>query len=106
VVDRWHELQRGAGADDRPISFTEEERNLHNEEMENRDYVEPVMEQFQEAGILPADEIVDPDDYEILQRTNLIQKEKSLSLAENEEQAEWMDKIWPYQDLPEDAGCY
>ena len=71
--------------------------------MENRDYVEQVMEEFQEAGILPADGVVDPEDYETVQRTNQMQKEKFLSLAEDEEQRAWMDKIWPYQDPPGEA---
>ncbi|KAE8422868.1 kinase-like domain-containing protein [Aspergillus pseudocaelatus] len=88
---------------DYPISFTEEERNLNNEEMENRDYIEGLMEEFQDAGILPSDGIVDPEDYEVVQKTNGAQKEKFMSLAEDEEQREWMDKIWPYQDRPSEA---
>ena len=43
VVDHWAEIQPAA---DCPISFTREERNLHNEEMENRDYIEGLMEKF------------------------------------------------------------
>ncbi|KAE8367498.1 kinase-like domain-containing protein [Aspergillus caelatus] len=88
---------------DYPISFTEEERNLNNEEMENRDYIEGLMEEFQDAGILPSDRIVDPEDYEVVQKTNGAQKEKFMSLAEDEEQREWMDKIWPYQDRPSET---
>jgi len=61
------------------------------------------MEAFQDAGILPADGVVDPDDYEIVKKTNYTQKKNFMSLAENEEQREWMDKIWPYQDFPEEA---
>ncbi|KAB8277228.1 hypothetical protein BDV30DRAFT_223795 [Aspergillus minisclerotigenes] len=83
--------------------FTEEERKLHNEEMENRDYIEGLMEEFQDAGILPSDGMVDPEDYEVVQKTNHAQKEKFMSLAEDEEQREWMDKIWPYQDRPSEA---
>ncbi|KAL3455148.1 hypothetical protein BJX64DRAFT_282273 [Aspergillus heterothallicus] len=77
--------------------------NLHREELENREYVEQLMEQFQEAGILPIDGVADPEDYEILQRTNVIQKSRFLSLAESEEEKMWMDKIWPYQDRPQDT---
>ncbi|QKX63675.1 uncharacterized protein TRUGW13939_10846 [Talaromyces rugulosus] len=100
VQDHWPELE---SAEHCPISFTENEKKLHNEEIENRDYIERLMEEFQDAGILPADGIVDPDDYEIVQKTNYTQKKNFMSLAENEEQREWMDKIWPYQDFPEEA---
>ncbi|KAF7629443.1 hypothetical protein AFLA_013158 [Aspergillus flavus NRRL3357] len=100
VVDHWAEIQPAA---DCPISFTDEERNLHNEEMENRDYIEGLMEEFQGAGILPSDGIVDPEDYEVVQKTNYAQKERFMSLAEDEEQREWMDKIWPYQDRASEA---
>ncbi|PGH14540.1 hypothetical protein AJ80_05860 [Polytolypa hystricis UAMH7299] len=92
VTAAWSSRESGV---DCPISFTEEEKKLHDEEMENRDYVETMMEEFQEADILPIDGTTDPEDYEIMQKTNYIQKEKLLSLAENEEQREWMDKIWP-----------
>lgn len=71
--------------------------------MENRDYIEGLMEEFQDAGILPSDGMVDPEDYEVVQKTNHAQKEKFMSLAEDEEQREWMDKIWPYQDRPSKA---
>ncbi|GIK05573.1 hypothetical protein Aspvir_009686 [Aspergillus viridinutans] len=100
VADHWLELQ---SAVDCPISFTEEEKESHDEEMENRDYIEQLMAEFQDAGILPVDGVVDPEDYDILQKTNYMQKEKFMSLAESEEQREWMDKIWPYQDRPEEA---
>lgn len=101
VVDHWPELLQSAVQC--PISFTEKERGLHNEEMENRDYVERLMEEFQDAGILPVDGIVNPEDYEVVQKRNYMQKKKFMSLAENEEQREWMDKIWPYQDRPKEA---
>lgn len=100
VVNHWPELQ---SRDHCPISFSEEDRKLHDEEMENRNYIERLMEEFQVAGILPLDGIIDPEDYEIVQKINQMQKEKLMSLAENEEQRGWMDKIWPYQDRPKEA---
>ncbi|PIG89456.1 phosphotransferase family protein [Aspergillus arachidicola] len=100
VVDHWGEIQHAV---DCPISFTDEERNLHNEEMENRDYIEGLMEEFQVAGILPSDGIVDPEDYGVVQKTNYAQKERFMSLAEDGEQREWMHKIWPYHDRPSEA---
>ncbi|OJJ46852.1 hypothetical protein ASPZODRAFT_15544 [Penicilliopsis zonata CBS 506.65] len=95
VIEHWSGIQ---SALDCPISFTKEEIKLHSEEMENRDYIEQLMEEFQNAGILPVDGIVDPEDYETLQKTSEMQKTHFLSLAENAEERDWMDKIWPYQD--------
>ncbi|RAL17488.1 uncharacterized protein BO97DRAFT_439377 [Aspergillus homomorphus CBS 101889] len=100
VVEHWSELQ---SAHDCPISFAEEEKKLHSEEMENREYIEQLMERFQDAGILPMDGIVDPEHFETLQQTSRRQKELFLSLAENFEERGWMEKIWPYQDRPDEA---
>lgn len=99
----WKTIGRNCNLKISPISFSEEYRKLHGEEMENHDYIERLMEEFQDAGILPLDGIVDPEDYEIVQKINQMQKGKLMSLAENEEQRVWMDKIWPYQDRPEEA---
>ncbi|KAB8234329.1 uncharacterized protein BDW43DRAFT_310353 [Aspergillus alliaceus] len=52
--------------------------------MENREYIEGLMEESQGSGILPSDGIVDTDDYDIVQKTNYMKKEKFL-LAETEE---------------------
>ncbi|GAD95752.1 phosphotransferase family protein [Paecilomyces variotii No. 5] len=86
VVDHWHELSLNT---DCPITFTEEERNLHNEELENRDYIGQVIENFQEAGLLPADGIVDPQGYEIVKRTSDIQKGSSRWLIPKKRKHGW-----------------
>jgi hypothetical protein len=100
VVDHWTEWDTQSEC---PISFTAEETALHHEELENREYVEQLMEQFQNAGLLPIDGVVHPEDYETLQRTNDTLKTRFLSLAESEEETAWMEKIWPYQDPPKDS---
>ncbi|KAJ0419936.1 hypothetical protein BJY00DRAFT_301945 [Aspergillus carlsbadensis] len=100
VVDNWSEIHSQNKC---PIHFTPEEIALHKEEVENREYVEKLMEEFQNAGILLIDGVVDPEDYEILQRRNAVQKARFLSLAESEEERAWMDKIWPYQDPPKES---
>lgn len=95
VVDHWDEL--GPVSINCPIAFSPEERQIHNDEVESRGYVEELIEDLQENGILPADGIVDAEDYEIVQQRNMEQKRQFLSLAEDEAQRAWMDKIWPYQ---------
>ncbi|KAL1856153.1 hypothetical protein Plec18170_004022 [Paecilomyces lecythidis] len=99
MVDHWDEIN--PNNTNCPISFTEEERNLHNEEMENRDYIDQVMENFQEAGLLPADGIVEPQDYETIKKTSVVLKERLLSMADTEEEKTWLDRLWPYQDSSE-----
>lgn len=72
LVDHWYELFPESTC---PISFTDEDKKSHNEEMENRDYLDQLMEEYQNAGILPADGVVDPDDYDILRESSFLQKE-------------------------------
>jgi hypothetical protein len=100
VVESWPEVQSENNC---PILFTLEEIASHREELENREYVEQLMEEFQNAGLLPIDGVVHPEDYETLQRTNDALKTRFFSLAESEEERAWMDKIWPYQDPPKDS---
>ena len=73
----------------------------HNSELENIDYVESLMEGFQNEGILPADGRIDPEDFEALRIVNDIQKETYLTLADNEDDRIAMERIWPWQDWPE-----
>ncbi|GES58153.1 phosphotransferase family protein [Aspergillus terreus] len=96
VVDRWPEIQPAV---DCPISFTEQERELHSEEMENRDYIETLMEEFRDAGILPVDGVVEPEDYEVLKETSDMQKKEFMSLAEDDEQRNFGARIQPQMDM-------
>ena len=52
VIEHWHEL--GPQGTKCPIAFDDEEKALHNEEIENRGYVEQLVEEYQRNGILPA----------------------------------------------------
>lgn len=66
-VSHWFDTQFTV---DCPISFTEQESESHKEGMENRDYIERLMEEFQDAGIIPVDGVVEPEDYEVLKETS------------------------------------
>ena len=100
IVDRWAEFRTSSEAC--PISFTDEERDLHADELRNLVNIEEMMQAFQDEGILPADGRVDPEDFEHLAQMNQIQRERYLSLAEDSSEREAMEKTWPYQDWPED----
>lgn len=103
IADHWKDLCPDSNNAECPISFTEQERKLHEEEIENRDNMEQMVGQFQEAGILPLDGTVDPEDYEMGKKRSAVQKERLLGMAEDEEERAWLDKVWPYQDRPEEA---
>lgn len=99
IVDNWSTL--GLGLPTCPVAFSQEDVRQHAREEDNIDYVESIMEAFQDEGILPADGRVDPEDYEHLKEVNRVQKARYLSLASNEVDAEIMEKSWPWQDWPE-----
>lgn len=99
ITEHWKELETGIPKC--PIAFTEDEVKLHDSELENIDYIESLMEGFQNEGILPADGRVDPEDFEALRIVNDIQKETYLTLADKEDERIAMERIWPWQDWPE-----
>ncbi|KAK5075730.1 hypothetical protein LTR70_010042 [Exophiala xenobiotica] len=99
IADNWNML--GTSLHSCPIGFPEEEVRRHDQELENIDHVESIMEAFQGEGILPSDGRVDPEDYEILEEVNRVQKTRYMSLATNEDEAIIMEKTWPWQDWPE-----
>lgn len=99
IRENWQQI--GTALEKCPIHFTEEELKLHEEELGNIDYIEQMMEGFQEAGILPADGRVDPEDFDYLQNMNHLQREQYLSMAGDETERKAMEKIWPYQDWPD-----
>jgi hypothetical protein len=106
VSEHWKELRPEANGC--PIIFSEEEKKLHDEEIENRGYVEELVEEFQVNGILPADGIVgivEPEDYGILRTTNLEQKKIFMSLAENESLG-WTRSGPIRMTLKFDSYCY
>lgn len=99
IADNWNML--GTSLRSCPIGLSEEEVRLHAQELENIDYIESIMEAFQEEGILPSDGRVHPEDYEFLKEVNHVQKTRYMSLATNEDEAIIMQKTWPWQDWSE-----
>ena len=99
ITECWDELETGLSQC--PIAFTEEQVKQHDEELENIDYIESIMEAFQDGGILPADGKVDPEDFEDLTKLNQVQKERYLSLAKDVHDRVAMERTWPRQDWPE-----
>jgi hypothetical protein len=71
---------------------------MHARENENMDGVGQLLKMLRDEGMLPADGIVHPADYD--RARNMCQEYKKIfvSLADSEEQRRLFLKIWPYQD--------
>lgn len=102
IMEYWHEM--GPDLPACPITSEEDDVERHDAELEDIDYVQSLMEAFEKEGILPADGIVDPGDFETLEQVSKSQKMAYLLLAKNEEQRILMERTWPWQDWPERRG--
>ncbi|KAL1871860.1 hypothetical protein Plec18167_007011 [Paecilomyces lecythidis] len=101
VATNWEELCRDLDQEDIPpcpIKFTEEELKAHAKEEENIDGVGHILTLFRDQGVLPADGMVDPEDYEKAKENSLKFKDVFVGLGENEEERELYSRLWPYQD--------
>ncbi|KAF1960926.1 hypothetical protein CC80DRAFT_590240 [Byssothecium circinans] len=85
-----------------PITFTKEELEAHDKEEEIYDGVGKILTMFRDLGILPADGMVIPEDYDTAVENSRQYKQIFLNSAETEEEKELYDKIWPYQDLSDE----
>lgn len=84
-----------------PIAFSTEVLELHAKEEENIDGVGQMLSLFRAEGVLPADGMVRPEDYQTAIENCRKYKEVFLDTAENEEERDLYSKLWPYQDVPE-----
>lgn len=97
LVNHWNDI-RATGELPCPIEFTAEDLELHAKEEENMDGIGHMFALFRDQGVLPVDGMVDPEDFEIARENSLKFKEIFVGLAENEEERELYEKIWPYQE--------
>ena len=84
-----------------PISFSNEELELHSKEEENMDGIGQLLTMFRDQGVLPVDGMVEPGDYEEAKENSQKFKGIFLGLAKDEEERELFSKLWPYQDSEE-----
>jgi hypothetical protein len=81
-----------------PITFSVEDLERHAKETENMDEISQILQLFRDQRILPADGLVDHEDWEMVLQNRIEFKETFLNAAENEEERELYDKLWPYED--------
>ncbi|KOS39958.1 hypothetical protein ACN38_g9169 [Penicillium nordicum] len=91
----WEELVPGVPC---PISFTNEDVELHSKEEENINGVGKLLTLFLDKSVLPVDGMVEPKDYEIAQKNSRKFKDIFIGLAKDDEEKELFTKIWPYQE--------
>jgi hypothetical protein len=94
LVAKWNEM---FGDEIRcPISFSTDELELHAKEAENMDGVGRMLSLFKDEGVLPADGMVQPEDYEIALENCRKYREVFLNAAQSKEEKEIFARIWPY----------
>lgn len=97
----WEQLVPGAPC---PISFTNEDVELHSKEEENITGVGKLLTLFRDESVLPVDGMVDPKDYEIAQQNSRKFKDIFIGLAKDDEERELFTKLWPYQEPADTEG--
>lgn len=94
LVAEWHEI---FGHDvPCPIAFSQQELDEHAKEEENMDGVGQMLSLLQDQGVLPADGMVPPEDYQMAIENSRKYKEIFVNAAENEKERELYEKLWPF----------
>jgi hypothetical protein len=99
IVAEWNEIF--GGNTPCPITFSTKELELHAQEEENIDGVGQLLSLFRAQSVLPADGMVQPDDYETAIENCHMYKELFLNAAQNEGERDLYSKLWPYQEISE-----
>lgn len=97
VIAHWNEIVPDA-TNSCPISFSEEELVLHQDEMELIEGLSSIMHQLQDEATIPLGGMVRPDDYERLKELNRRFMQDFVDLGENPQQKALHAKVWPYVD--------
>ncbi|KAK0119874.1 Phosphotransferase enzyme [Cadophora gregata] len=79
-----------------PISFTDQELWLHNEEMELLEELGTVLHLLQDQNLISVGGMVLRSDYERAHAVNIHLKKMLLDMGEYEQQKALYEKIWPY----------
>ncbi|TVY51693.1 Altered inheritance of mitochondria protein 9, mitochondrial, partial [Lachnellula cervina] len=79
-----------------PISFTAQELELHNEEMEVLEELGTVLHLLQDQNLISVGGRVLREDYEGARAVNRHVKKMFVDMAEDEQQRTLFEKIWPY----------
>ncbi|KAI3148378.1 hypothetical protein CBS147325_3531 [Penicillium roqueforti] len=81
-----------------PISFTNQDVELHSKEEENINGVGKLLKIFRDGSVLPVDGMVLPKDYDTAQKNSRKFKDIIIGLAKDDEEKELFTKLWSYQE--------
>ena len=81
-----------------PIGFNSEDIELHSQEEENINGVGRMLLMFREEAVLPADGMVDSEDYESVRENCRKIRDILIGLAKDEGEKELFNNLWPYKE--------
>lgn len=93
IVAHWKDLVPVSTC---PISFTDQELELHNDEKELLEGLGTVLHQLQDENLIPLGGRVLRTNYEQAQAVNNGVKKMFIDMAEGDEQKDLHAKLWPY----------
>ncbi|PVH72795.1 hypothetical protein DL98DRAFT_470064 [Cadophora sp. DSE1049] len=94
IAAHWQDIYPDSTAC--PISFTDQELWLHNEEMELLEELGTVLHLLQDQNLISVGGRVLRDDYERTHAVNMRVKEMFVDMGEDEQHKALYEKIWPY----------
>ncbi|KAL2064617.1 hypothetical protein VTL71DRAFT_3754 [Oculimacula yallundae] len=94
IAAHWQDIYPNSTAC--PISFTDQELWLHNEEMELLEELGTVLHLLQDQNLIAVGGRVLRDDYERAAAVNTRVKEMFVDIGEDEQHKALYEKIWPY----------
>ncbi|KAH7356964.1 hypothetical protein BKA65DRAFT_580178 [Rhexocercosporidium sp. MPI-PUGE-AT-0058] len=94
IAARWQEIYPDSKTC--PISFTDQELWLHNEEMELLEELGTVLRLLEDQNLIAVGGRVLRDDYERAQAVNTTVKEMFVDMGEDEQHKAFYEKLWPY----------
>ncbi|OJJ37932.1 hypothetical protein ASPWEDRAFT_39644 [Aspergillus wentii DTO 134E9] len=95
LVADWDDIFNGQPC---PITFTEEELDMHVKEDENMNGVGQMLALFRDQGVLPVDGMVEAEDYEVAKENCSKFKDVFINLSKDEEERNLFERLWPYKE--------
>jgi hypothetical protein len=96
IVNGWEDLCPDSGPC--PVSFNEQEMALYAHEEENRAYVSEILTLFRNNWRLPPDGSIESARFDEIQNELTRMRHAFVGAADNEEDRQLAEKLWPYQD--------
>jgi hypothetical protein len=101
IVNNWERLCPDAGMC--PVSFSDQDFELYNHEVEKREFVSDILNLIQKNYGLNPDGTVEPDKYDEMKTELKRLKAICLEAADNEEERFDVEKLWSYQDTEDQS---